>query len=295
MRTAILRHLRVCLLVVGCAAFPSLATERGPHLPGNGFLGVWQPVGPPRVFSGAQLYDYIDGGAETFYELGFERVTIQRYRADADEIAVELYAMRDPVAALGIYLARCGKETPSPGLADRHTAGRHQLMLVRDRSFLVVDNLSGKSERAPALVEFAREIVKALPATQPPEVFAALPAAGLVEGSQRVIRGSLALQSFVLLGEGDILRLGGAITAVAARYTGGTLGPRTLVVVPYSDAETAARTLDHIAKHLDSEIKPLASSATRLVFRDYSGRYGIVAVENTMLTLTLGLAHQPAR
>jgi len=189
--TRALGHLCACLLLIGGAAFPVQATENTAQLPGDGFLGVWQPVGPPRVFNGAQLYDYIDGGAEIFYELGFERVTVQRYRADADEIAVELYAMRDPVAALGVYLAKCGQETPASGFADRHTAGRHQLMLARDRYFLVVDNLSGKASRAAALVDCAREIVRSLPETALPAVFAALPKTGLVDGSERVIRGPL--------------------------------------------------------------------------------------------------------
>jgi hypothetical protein len=287
-----------CLLALAalglCAEPPTPPGASVAQLPPAGFLGVWRLGGPAKVYVGAQLYDYIDGGAEVFFELGFDRVTVQRYQAGGDELAVELYTMRDAVAALGIYLSKCGQETPAPDLADRHTAGRHQLMLVRDRTFLVVDNLSGKSERAPTLVDFAREVVKALPTTQPTAVFAALPAAGLVEGSQRVVRGPLALQSFILLGDGDVLRLGGTITAVAARYTGGALGARTLIVVPYPDAISATGALAYLTAHLDSEIKPLASSATRLAFRDYSGTFGTVPVVGGSLELVLGLAADPS-
>jgi hypothetical protein len=246
------------------------------------------------VYGGPELYDYIDGGAEIVYEHGFEHVTVQRYRAGEDEMAIELYAMRDPAAALGVYLARCGREAPARGLVDRHTAGRHQLMLVRDRYFVIVDNLSGKAERAAALVDFGRAVASRLPPAGRVEVLDLLPTEGRVAGSERLIRGPLALQAFILLGEGDVLRLGGRITAVAAGYTGGAQGPRTLVIAPYPDAETAARAFAHVRGHLDREIQVLSASGSRLVFRDYSGRVGIVVLSGARLELTLGLGRQPA-
>jgi len=272
-------------------------------LPPDGAVASWRRVGLARVYAGPELYEYIDGGAEVFYELGFERVTVQRYADREDEMAVELYAMRDPAAALGIYLLKVGPApgpagqrattTPGSGLADRHTAGRHQLMLVRDRYVLIVDNLSGKAERAPALLEFARQVASGLPPAGRVEVLDLLPLEDLVQGSERIIRGPLGLQAFILLGEGDVLRLDGRTTAVAARYGGASLGPHALLVAPYADAEGAMHALTHVEGHLDPEIQLLSRSDTRLVFRDYSGRFGVVAVAGPRLVLTLGLERRP--
>ncbi len=45
-------------------------------------------------------------------------------------MAVEIYRMADPVAATGIYLMKCGKETRDASFTERHTVNRHQLMFV---------------------------------------------------------------------------------------------------------------------------------------------------------------------
>jgi hypothetical protein len=290
-------------------------------LPADGAVGSWRRVGRARVYTGAQLYDYTDGGVEVFYELGFERATVQRYADGEDETAVALYAMRDPEAALGIYLLKAGpgprvppaappdvaqnrarsadlarppaSVTAESGLDDRHTAGRHQLMLVRGCYFLIIDNLSGKVERAPALVEFARQTASALPPSGPVTAFDLLPSEGLVPGSERLVRGPLTLQAFILLGDGDVLQLEGRITAVAARYDGYGVAPHVLLVAPYADAEAAARALAHVEGHLDPEIQLLSRSDARLVFRDYSGGFGVVALSGSRLVLTLGLERTP--
>ena len=261
-------------------------------LPADEVVPGWKRAEPPRVYSASELYELIDGGAEIFFEHGFESVTVQNYALGADEIVVDLYAMRDAAAALGIYLGRCGDETPAPGLDLRHTAGRHELLLVQGRFYVVIENLSGRAERAADLVAFARALVPRLPAPEPVRVLDLLPAHGRVPGSERLIRGALALQSFIQLGEDDILQLGGRVTAAAAGYQGPN-GRFTLVVVPYADSATARLAFEHIQTHLDREIRPLSRTASRLVFGDYSGSYGEVLLDEARIELRLGLAERP--
>jgi len=261
-------------------------------LPVDEVVPGWRRAEPPRVYSGPELYELIDGGAEIFFEHGFERVTVQKYALGADEIVIDLYAMRDAAAALGIYLARCGDETPAPGLDIRHTAGRHELLAVQGGFYVVVENLSGRAERAADLVAFARALAPRLPAPEAVRVLDLLPMHDRVPGSERLIRGPLALQSFIQLGEDDILQLGGRVTAAAAGYQE-PRGRFTLVVVPYADSATAHRAFEHIQAHLDREIRPLSRTASRLVFRDYSATYGEVLVDEARIELRLGLAERP--
>jgi hypothetical protein len=258
-------------------------------LPADGAVPGWRRAEPARVYSGPELYELIDGGAEVFFEHGFERVTVQKYALGADEIGIDLYAMRDAAAALGIYLARCGEETPAPGLGLRHTAGRHELLAVRGRFYVVVEDFSEGAERAADLVAFARALAPLLPAAEGVPVLGLLPKDGRVPGSERLIRGPLALESFIQLGEGDVLQLGGHVTAAAASYQG-SAGRFTLVVAPYADGETARRAFEHVLDHLDREIQPLSRTASRLVFRDYSGRFGEVLLDGARIELRLGLA-----
>ena len=261
-------------------------------LPPSGYLGTWNVDGKPRVFPGSELYGHIDGGAEIFFEFGFQEAMVQRYRSRAGELVVECYRMSDAPAALGIYLGKCGKETPDSGFADRHTAGRYQLMFVRDRYFVIVDNPAGTPALAPALAEFARFIAARLPVSGPVTAFDALPRDGLIEGSRRLIRGPVALEAIATLGRGDILQLGGRITAVAGNYSDAD-GNHTLIVATYPDAQAAAAAFRNLTDKLDPEIKPLAARAARLVFRDYDGTFGTASLAGSRLEIRLHLQHQP--
>jgi len=103
---------------------------------------------------------------------------VRRYAGGGAALEAELYRMSDADAALGVYLSRCGRETPDAALPTRHTVGRLQLLLVRERFLLV---LTGDPERPPdrtALLAFAGAVADRLP---PPVEVAApawLPAAG---------------------------------------------------------------------------------------------------------------------
>ena len=100
---------------IACLAAVVLATSVAPGcngarqvpaddlMPPDGFLGSWQSSDERRTFTTESLYDHIDGGAELFLELGFDRVEVQHYTAGEAEVAVEVYLMRDSPAALGIY------------------------------------------------------------------------------------------------------------------------------------------------------------------------------------------------
>jgi hypothetical protein len=262
-------------------------------LPPSGFIGSWSLDGNPRVFPGSELYGHIDGGAEIFFEFGFQVATVQRYRSPAGELVVECYRMSDPLAALGIYLGKCGRETTDPGLAERHTAGRYQLMFVHDRYVVIVNNPAGTPALLPTLTEFARFIAGRLPASRPVTVFDALPKLGLIEGSQRLIRGPVALEAIVTLARGDILLLGGRITAVAGEYLDGD-GKHTLIVASYPDREAATAAFQNLTSRLDPAITPLAVGAARLVFRDYDGTFAVASRAGSRLEIQLRLREQPA-
>ncbi len=258
-------------------------------------LAGWSPTYPPVVFRGAELYGHIDGGAELYLELGFEDLQVQELARGEARLEVELYRMTDPVAALGVYLSRCGRETPNPHLADRHTAGRHQLLLLRERYLVVVNNPSGAPALAPALPEVAQALAGRLPPASTLDVLAPLPTVGRIAGSERVARGPVGLSALFTLGDGDVLQLGGRVTAVAASFgEGAPDGPHTLVLADYPDEAAAREAFAHAVSNLDSSLHVLLKEPLRLSFRDYAGRFGLVAVDGRRLTLRCSLAKPPA-
>jgi hypothetical protein len=262
-------------------------------LPADGFSGAWKKNGPTKVFRSEDLYGHINGGAEAFLELGFDQLTVQKYRDGANELAVEIYRMTDPTAARGIYLARCGKETPDPALKERHTASRNQILLQRNRYYLVLYNTAGGAANAPMLVRAAQAIVPKLPADAPVPALALLPPAGLVPGSARIIRGPVGLQALYTLGDGDILQLGGKITGAAGDYKDAA-GASTLIVVDYPSPAAATAAFKHLKANLDTYLKPASATDSRLVFQDYEKKFGVASVNGTRLEIRLHLAKPPA-
>jgi len=263
-------------------------------LPADGFSGTWKKNGPMRVFTSADLYGHINGGAEAFLELGFEQLTVQKYREGANELTVEIYRMTDPTAARGIYLARCGKEAPDPALKERHTASRQQILLQRHRYYMVVYNTAGGAANAPMLVQAAQAIVPKMPADAQVPALTLLPPAGLVPGSARIIRGPVGLQALYTLGDGDILQLGGKITGAAGDYkdAGGAI---TLIVIDYPSPAAATAAFNHLKANLDTYLKPTSATASMLVFQDYEKKFGVASVNGKRLEIRLHLARQPAK
>ncbi len=274
----------------------------GPDLlPPSGFLQTWDKAAPGRVFAAADLYGFIDGGAELYLEFGFEQLAVQRYRLRAKpampagaqgQVQLEIYRMTDPAAATGIYLANCGKETPDPSFRERHTISPFQLRFKRDRYYVIVNNLDGDKRNVPQMLEFGRYVASKLPPDAAVEALKTLPQANLAKDSLRLIRGPYALQAIYTLGEGDVLQLGRKVTAVAGSYE--TPGGRyTLILADYPGAAAAAAAFDHVRRNLDSYLKVVDKSERALVFRDYDGRYGRISCNGARLSVTVRLAQKP--
>jgi hypothetical protein len=270
-------------------------------LPPNGFLNTWNRAEKHRVFTASDLYGHIDGGAEIFLEFGFEQLVLQRYTPartkgtdqPAGELQVEIYRMTDQVAAAGIYLMNCGQESRAPAFAGRHCLSKYQLIFKRDRYYVIVGNTSGNKAFQTVMLDFARYITARLPAEQPLKNTGLLPKDGLIESSVRLLRGQYALQSIFTLGEGDVLQLGGKITAVSGSYRNAN-GKYSLILAEYPTAAAAARAFDHLRKNLDEHLTVQGNAERRLVFKDYDDKFGAVSVAGKRISITLHLSSPPS-
>jgi hypothetical protein len=287
------RYLGAVILLLS-AALSAGATDL-PLLPPDGHFEGWKRTGNARVFSAGDLYGHINGGAELFLEFGFEQLTVQRYSRGREELIVEVYRMRDPIAAAGIYLMKCGNEIRHPGFAPRHTVNPHQLMVLKHRHLVMVYSGSGAAQQVPTMVDFGRFVADKLPADVALEPLRLLPGRGLVEGSERLVRGQYGLQAIYVLGEGDILRLGGRVPAVSANYKDAAEGAYTLILVEYPDDAVARQAFEHVVKNRDEYLEVLATPNNRIVMRDYAKKYVVVEVSGRRLSVKANLDKHPLR
>lgn len=72
-------------------------------LPGDGVPPGWQRAAEQRLLEGKSLYSHINGGAELYYEHGFQKLAIGDYAKGDFEIRIEIYDMGSAEGAAGIF------------------------------------------------------------------------------------------------------------------------------------------------------------------------------------------------
>lgn len=255
-----------------------------PPLPDRG-PGKLSATGPTKTFTGENLYDHIDGGAELFLELGFERCEVRRYASKGAEVTLERYRMRDAAAALGIYFLQRGRGTSDPTLSERHTLGPNQLLLVKGQTLLRLTGTPGRCPSQQQLAAFARELASALAASEEPDPFLSIPAKGRIAGSERVARGPVSLSALAPPFDPGGLPLEGG-TALVADY--GAAGGRTHIFLDMADASSAEKVLDSLAAHLEAGTTGVSRSPGALSWKDASGRPGEAVAEGRRLRIAWG-------
>jgi hypothetical protein len=285
-----MKHIRLlaAILVMALSLFPA-----GLEIPSGDFAEGWQVKGATRTFNRNGLYGHINGGSELFLEFGFDVLTVQRYGRGDDEVALEAYKMTSPEAALGIYLMKCGKESPVEGIPGRHTGDAYQLMSLYGNYLLVVNNYSGKKEMAPVMRSLLLAAQKKVDFVKPADVLAPLPTKGRIAGSERLIRGMYSLASLYTLGDDDILLLKGEIFGAAADYQLESGGSYTRIVIVYPGKKEARGALAHLKANLDSYLTIVAEDPSNLSFKDYQGKFGTVVVAEGTMTISVNLPKSP--
>ncbi len=281
-------------ILAACAAALAVASLNGGiDIPPGGFTPGWEKSEGLREFPGSRLFDYIDGGAELFLEFGFKRLSLQRYKKGEDELLLEIYEMESPEAALGIYLMKCGGETPIKGVDARNSGEPAQFTILKGRSFIHINNSSGREKLLPVMVELTRRALIGIPDERAANLVGRLPGQGLKPGSACLFRGPVGLQAFYTLGEGDILDQRGILFGVAGSYEDPQSGHFTLILIDYPDDIRAMAAYQNLAGHLDPYLRVLKTDEKGLVFEDFQKKFGTISLRGARLELKVGLSSKP--
>jgi len=275
------------------AALASALALPALEFPADGFVPGWKPSGPAEVYAPTALYNVIDGGAELFLEMGFVDLRIQKYAGAGAEIAVEAYRMENAAAALGIYLLKCSRETPLPGLNERHSGDRFQIVMLKNDHFIQVNNFNGREDLLPVMTALAGRTAAAIPAGAPVTELDILPVANRVPGSALLLRGPYSLQSIYTFGAGDILLLAGKTFAAAAVYREASGASFTMIVAPYGDDASARAAFANLRRNLDRYIQVVGDGADFFIFKDFQNQFGRAEVSGRKLVILVKLDQQP--
>ncbi len=282
-----------CLLVV-LAGYSAIAQDSYDP-PASGFVPGWEKSEDILVFVGHDLYAHINGGAELYHEFGFDRLYVQRFQKAGEELALEVYMMTSPEAALGLYLMKAGQETPVAGIPQRNTGGSSQITAVKGSAFVKVNNFTFADSLLPTMVALMNAALERIAEERPVRLLDRLPQQGMLPGSGRIIRGPYALAPVVTLGSGDILQMGGRIWGVHGRYIDQYDSTFTHIEIYYPDPERAGAAFNHLVQNLDEYLTVIEKQPRSFTFSDYQKRFGRVAVQDSVMLIDVNLYQNDSR
>jgi hypothetical protein len=286
--------MRRTLLAATLAAFVAAPVAAAVVMPADGFAPGWVRTEALRTFVGTLLFNHIDGGAELYLEFGFKTLGVQRYARGGDELVLEVYEMAGAESALGLYLMKCGMETPQAAIAARNSSEAAQFTILKGRYFLHVNNASGREDLVPVMTALANRALETVGDERPSDLLSMLPADGLVPGSARLFRGPVGLQAVYTLGEGDILDQRGDLFGVAGAYEGPRGRRYSLILVAYPDADRAAAAYAGLAARLDPYLTEIQKGESAFVFEDFKKEYGRAEIKADRIEIRVGLVSPPA-
>jgi hypothetical protein len=171
--------------------------------------------GEARIYDGKKLFDYMDGGAELYYEYGFEKACVQRYKAKEGEVTVEIYQMDTPAQAYGVYTFDTQGEHPPIGQDATYARG----LLSFWKGRYCVRALSDNEKFKDILLALGQAITKKIPQEgERPAILAILPPQWVVADSLLYFRGQIALNNSYFLSNQDVLLLGKGADGITFQY-----------------------------------------------------------------------------
>jgi len=263
-------------------------------LPDNAAIDGWEKSGAQMTFYKNDLYGHINGGAELFLEFGFDSLLVQDYNSGGALLSLEVYCMETTESALGIYLMKCGKETSSPEIESRNSANKYQVLAVKDKFYIQLNNFKGSKEAEKVMPVFLNAILSNISGKNTPGLIKLLPEENMVPGSEKIIRGQYALQPIFTFGDGDVLQLEGKIFAVAADYKPDGNDLYTQLIIPYSDNERAKFVFENVKENLDPYLIVLEQKEDGLVFQDYQKKYGKITVNDDIIYIMINVSYKPS-
>jgi len=288
--TIVLFSVAVCCLgaciIIGCRSRPAGIARL---LPSPSALAGWKAAGSPEIYEAQSLYDRINGGAEIFFEYGFDQAIYQDYEKGDDSLQVEIYDMLDDTAAFGIYSINRSPRAESVAIGGGGQQSGDTVTFWQQQYYVVVRHFGGADADNGIMVEVARDISSRIgsePGTVPAAV-SLLPTIGKVEGSETVVRGPIALSQIRYLGEEEPFGLAKGKEAAVARYRVADDSVYVLVM-KYGSENELDEAFKRVLTAFSDQFEAVERSKTSVTARDTKGKYHAARKTGSVLTAVFG-------
>ncbi len=150
----------ILVLAILAAPSPDITTL----LPGDDTPDSWSASGSASLYEGGALFEHINGGADAYYDRGFERLAVQLYSRGDAEVQLEIYDMGSPPGAGAIFVENTSGMDTTTGFGERSTRDAYQISFFRGRYYVSVLAFSSEGEVGEAMAAIARSVDSAIQA-----------------------------------------------------------------------------------------------------------------------------------
>ena len=242
-------------------------------LPSDQEINSWRREGEEKLYQGNELFMHINGGADSFYEYGFNRVITQIYVNENTNVEVSIYEMDNPSAAFGIYSLQRDQNAPVLETGDDGFQSDHVTAFWQDKYYTVIAPLEVNSIPGGILYQFAEIISgKIGEGSKPPEFLLRLPPTGLIPRSLIYLKGELGLNTlFYLPPEEKLIAGSGFVEAGFGIYQFDNEKAR-LLMIQYADPEEAQKKKEMVLRVFSREYQDCLTNEFKM-FKDRKGRF----------------------
>mgnify|MGYP001035785546 CR=1 FL=1 len=290
MKTA-MTGLAALLFLSACALLPAACegSEGGGAaalLPDEGLFEGWKADGEVLLYSADDLWEYINGSAETFLMYDFIGVAVKHYlNGSGSEIKIEIYEHGSPLMAFGIFSQYRSPDAGSFGLGNESFGDAYTLHFWKGRYYVKVYAYDEGPGVAESMKQFAEAVESGIAeAGSIPEEVSLFPAGGLVANSVTYVTEGV-------MGSGDLP------PAFAASYGEG--GAAKIYLFTLDDSAKAAALFESYSGGIGAETKEIESGGTRYGIAagqaPYRGRVVVIKHGNRVAVLSgFGEEEEPA-
>jgi hypothetical protein len=217
----------------------------------------WEEIAPgfkataePRLYTASNLHEYMDGEAEMYREYGVMKFAAQVCSKDKEEIKVEIAEMVDSISAYGIYSFYRSPDLNRIEIGDEGVISGNQISFWQDRYYLKITAFGTGAEVFTTATNLAKETSSRIAGhAKVPEIMGLLPAKDRIKGSEKLIKGMLALNNQYYLFQEDLFNFRAKAVGAFAEYPG-SQGKEKLLIVKYQSTREALDAFTRAGKEM---------------------------------------------
>jgi hypothetical protein len=255
----------LCLSGMGCAEKVA-ESELAQLLPGPDSVRGASAMGEIAEYEGETLYDFLNGGAEIYFDYGILSIASAEYRtSDGKSVEVSIYDMGSAAGAFGIYsnVRYSGAEFVAVGNEGMLTLS--SLDFWKGKFYCRLLTFDMEPQTQAVMLDLGKALAGGI--TDPgavPDIVNVLPEENRVERSEKLFRGQIGLNNIRYVSSDNVFNLGGGTQGVAANYDAdGT--QFTLLVIEYASEDEATSALESSRALAAGEGVVIERSGNRIV------------------------------